>query len=182
MNELASSGQLRMSFLRWALVTVPAVVLLGFLSARIANSGYGNLWFAALDKPSITPAGWVFAAAWTTLYILIALALAMVINARGARLRGLGIALFLVQLLFNLAWSPIFFAHHRITLAFYLILAMIALTAVTIMVFRRIRGAAALLMLPYLAWLCFAGWLNHSIDLLNPDARTLAVPAVRTQI
>lgn len=182
MNELASPGQLRMSFLRWALVSVPAIVLLGFLSARIANSGYGNLWFASLDKPSITPAGWVFAATWTTLYVLIALALAMVLNARGARLRGVGIAAFVAQFLLNLAWSPIFFAYHKVGLAFAVILAMIALSVVTIMVFRRIRGAAALLMLPYLAWLCFAAWLNHGIDVMNPDAQTLARPSVRTQI
>ena len=182
MNELASPGQLRMSFLRWALVTVPAIVLLGFLSGRVANSGYENLWFAALEKPALMPPGWVFGAVWTLLYILIALALAMVLNARGARRRGLGIALFLVQFLLNLAWSPIFFARHQVMPAFFLILAMILLTGATIAVFRRIRGAAALLMLPYLAWLCFAAWLNYGIHSLNPDADSLAAPAVRTQI
>ena len=182
MNELASSGQLRMSFLRWALVTVAATLLLGFLSARIANSGYGNPWFAALEKPALMPPGWVFAAVWTALYILIALALAMILNARGARLRGLAVALFLVQLLLNLFWSPIFFAHHQVGFAFILILAMIVLTVATTIVFLRVRRAAGLLMLPYIAWLCFAAWLNHGIDVLNPDASTLAPPALRTQI
>ena len=55
MNEIASQGQLRLAYLRWALVTVPAIVFLGFLSGRLANSGYGNRWFDALDKPALMP-------------------------------------------------------------------------------------------------------------------------------
>lgn len=171
-----------MSFLRWALVTVAAALLLGFLSARISNSGYENPWFALLEKPAAMPPGWVFGAAWTALYILIALALAMILNARGARGRGTAIGLFLVQYMLNLIWSPLFFAYHQVRPAFFLIIAMIVLTVATIIAFRRVRPGAAILMLPYLAWLCFAAWLNHGIDVLNPDAATLAVPAVRTQI
>ncbi len=182
MNELASSGQLRMSFLRWALVTVAGIELIGFLSGQVANSGYGNPWFALLEKPAAMPPGWVFGAAWASLYLLIALALAIILHARGARLRGAAIALFLVQLLLNLCWSPLFFAYHQVGAAFILILTMIALTVLIIVLFWRIRVAAALLMLPYLGWLCFAAWLNHQIDVLNPNASTLAVPAVRTQI
>ena len=74
MNEIASQGQLRLAYLRWALVTVPAIVFLGFLSGRLANSGYGNRWFDALDKPPLMPPGWAFGAAWTILYVLMALA------------------------------------------------------------------------------------------------------------
>ena len=74
MNEIASQGQLRLAYLRWALVTVPAIVFLGFLSGRLANSGYGNRWFGALDKPALMPPGWAFGAAWTILYVLMALA------------------------------------------------------------------------------------------------------------
>ena len=85
MTAIASRSQLRMSFLRWALVTVPAVLLLGTLSGRASNSGYGNPWFDALVKPEAMPPGWVFGAAWTILYILLGLALAMILNARGSR-------------------------------------------------------------------------------------------------
>ena len=88
MSAIASRAQLRMSFLRYALVTVPLVLLLGLLSGRIANSGYGNPWFDALAKPEAMPPGWAFGAAWTTLYILLGLALALVLHARGARGRG----------------------------------------------------------------------------------------------
>ena len=114
MNEIASQGQLRLAYLRWALVTVPAIVFLGFLSGRLANSGYGNRWFDALDKPALMPPGWAFGAAWTILYVLMALAFAIVLHARGARGRGVAIGLFLLQLAMNLA-SPIGQAARSIT-------------------------------------------------------------------
>src|SRR3546814_12048022 len=68
MTELATPGQLRLSYWRWAMVTVPAIVLIGSLTGLLANSGYGNRWFAALDLPPIVPPGWIFALAWTILY------------------------------------------------------------------------------------------------------------------
>lgn len=182
MNEIASKGQLRLSYLRWALVTVPSIVFLGFLSGRIANSGYGNRWFDALQKPDFMPPGWAFPVAWSILYVLMGLALAIIIHARGAKLRGVAIALFLLQLLANLAWSPLFFRAHQVTEAFYLLLALIALNVIVLVLFARIRTGAALLMLPYIGWLGFAAALNYSIDQLNPDASALAVPALQTQI
>ena len=63
MNEIASPGQLRLAYLRWALVTVPVIVLLGFLSGQLANSGFGNRWFDALEKPALMPPGWAFGVA-----------------------------------------------------------------------------------------------------------------------
>ena len=87
MTGLASRGQLRMSLLRYALVTIPFVLLLGTVSGRIGNAGEGNPWFAALAKPDFMPPGWLFGAAWTILYILLGLALAMLLHARGAHWR-----------------------------------------------------------------------------------------------
>ena len=182
MSALASKGQLRMSFLRYALVTVPLVLLLGITSGRASNSGYGNPWFDALDKPELMPPGWAFGAAWTLLYALMGLAIAMILHARGARLRRPAVLLFAAQLALNLAWSPLFFAAHQVTAAYWLILAMLALAAATTVLVARIRPVAALLMLPYLAWLCFASYLNWEIDRLNPDAETLAVGQNSTQI
>lgn len=183
MNEIASKGQLRMSYLRRALFTVPAIEFFGIVSARLGNSGFGNRWFAALDKPAFMPPGIVFAVMWPILYLLMGLALAVVLHARGARGRGIAITLFIVQLLCNLAWSPLFFAAHEMALAFYLILAIILLSAVTTMLFARIRLSAALLMLPYLAWLAFAALLAYQIMVLNPDAGdTLVAPVINTQI
>lgn len=182
MNSLASQGQLRLSLLRWMLVTVPVIEFLGVASGFLANSGYGNRWFAALDKPALTPPGWVFGTVWPILYLLMALALAMILHARGAKGRGLAITVFVVQLLCNLAWSPLFFAAHEATLAFYLILVILLLATATTLLFGRIRPLAAWLMVPYLAWLGFASGLAYEIDQRNPDAERLAPAAVSTQI
>ncbi|HYW17390.1 MAG TPA: TspO/MBR family protein [Allosphingosinicella sp.] len=182
MTAIASKSQLRMSFLRYALFTVPLVLLLGTLSGRIANSGYGNTWFYALQKPAIMPPGWMFGVAWTILYIFLGLALALVLHAKGARGRRLALGLFVLQLLLNYAWSPIFFAYHEVGLAFWTILAMILLSAVTAFLFWRIRRSAGLLMLPYIAWLCFAATLTWQIGVLNPGAAELAPGGSTTDI
>ena len=77
------------------------------------------------------------------------------------------------QLVVNLAWSPTFFAGHAVTTAFFLILAILGLATAATLEFWRIRRAAGLLMIPYLLWLAFAGYLTYRIDRLNPDAETL---------
>ncbi|MDI1295281.1 MAG: tryptophan-rich sensory protein [bacterium] len=182
MNQIASPGQLRLAYLRWALFTVPTIVGLGFLSGKFANSGYDNRWFAALDKPALMPPGWAFGVAWTILYILMALAFAIILHARGARLRGAAITLFLVQLVLNLLWSPLFFRAHQVGSALTLILVLFGLVAVTTALFWRIRKPAGLMLLPYLAWLAFASYLNYEIAVRNPDAATLVAPALKTQI
>jgi tryptophan-rich sensory protein len=162
-----------MSFLRYALVTVPLLVFLGAVSGRAANSGYGNPWFDALVKPAFMPPGWLFGVAWTILYICLGLVLAMVLHARGARGRPLVLTLFLVQLALNYLWSPLFFALHQAVPALVVILLMIGLSAAAAVLLWRIRRPAALLMLPYLAWLCFATALNYEIVRLNPGASEL---------
>lgn len=171
-----------MSYVRWALFTVPAVVFLGFLSGRIANSGYENRWFAALTKPDFMPPAWAFPVAWTLLYVLLGLAIAVILHARGARFRGIAVTLFVVQLVANYAWSPLFFRLHMVRESFWLILFIFGAAALTAFFFARIRPAAALLMLPYLAWLIFAAMLNQAIDQLNPEASRLAKPGLSTHI
>ncbi len=182
MSEIATQGQLRMSYLRWALVTVPAIVLCGSLSGLLSNSGYGNRWFDALDLPAITPAGWVFATVWPILYICLGLSLAMILHARGAKGRGFALLLFFVQLIANFAWSPLFFGQHQVTTALYLIIFILMVTVATALAFLPIRKAAAWLLVPYMAWLTFAAVLNFQIDQRNPDAETLVPAAASTQI
>ncbi len=182
MTELASKSQLRMAFLRIALFTVPATVLLGTLSGLLSNSGYENGWFRTLQLPSFMPPGWAFGLAWTILYICLGLALALIIHARGAPKRGLILTLFLVQLAINYAWSPVFFGLHQVTLALALLAVMLVLTLVLIILLRRVRGLAALLMLPYLGWLCFASALTYRIMVDNPNAEAVAPAAVSTDI
>ncbi len=173
MGELASKEQLRNSYLRWALVTVPSCVFLGFLMGQLSNSGYDNRWFAALDRPAIVPPGAVFGIAWTILYTMQGLALAMILNARGARGRGAAIGWFAAQFVLNLSWSPIFFAAHQVTAALFVIILILALAIATTFAFARVRRPAAWLLLPYLVWLSFASILTFQIDQRNPDAERL---------
>lgn len=183
MSELASSGQLRAAFLRWALFLVPGIVLLGFLSGAIGGSGPGNPWFDGLAKPGLYPPPAAFGIVWTILYIMMALALVTVVTARGARHRGFAIAAFVVQLLLNLAWSPLFFAAHQISAALLLLVVLDVAVMITVAAFYRVRPRAAFLLAPYLAWILFATVLNWQFLQLNPDADGRAGPAaVRVQL
>ncbi|MFO1239297.1 MAG: TspO/MBR family protein [Sphingomonadaceae bacterium] len=182
MSELASKGQLRMSFLRWALLTVPAILFLGLFMSRVSNSRFGNPWFDALAKPDWFPPGWLFGAVWSVLYILIGLAIAHILHARGAQGRRTAIGLFLVQLALNLSWTPVFFVAHQVTAALWLIMLILILAVATTISFSRIRKAAAWLMLPYLAWLTFATVLAWEMERLNPDAEQLKATGASTQI
>lgn len=170
MNYLASSGQLRASLLRWSLFTVPLLLVLGFFSGQAAGSGPGNPWFDELVKPTIYPPPVAFPIVWSTLYVLMGISLAMILSARGAAGRGLAVAAFVVQLALNLAWSPVFFAMHQILAAFWIAVAMAVTILLTLVLFWRIRPIAGMLLLPYLAWVCFASVLTFEIGRLNPAA------------
>jgi tryptophan-rich sensory protein len=148
----------------------------------MANSGYDNGWFVALKRPDIMPPGWVFGVVWTILYILLGLALAQILHARGAKGRGRALFLFFVQLALNLAWSPLFFAWHEVSMALIVIIVILLLTIATSFAFAPIRRSAAWLLVPYMVWLSFAAVLNYQIDRLNPDAETLVPGRAHTQI
>ena len=170
MSTLASRGQLRASFFRWALLTVPATMLLGFLMSRLVPSGPQNYWFMQLEMPDIMPPFWLFGLVWTILYFMMGLALALVCAAWGARGRGLAIVAFIVQFAVNLAWTPVFFGQQNIEGALIVIGTLDVLVLITIALFWRVRRLAAILMLPYLAWALFATVLTYQFLQLNPDA------------
>lgn len=161
---------MRASLIRWVLVLVPGVLLLGFLSGQVGQSGPDNPWFAALVKPALYPPPATFGIVWSILYVMMGLSLALVVTARGAPGRRAAIVAFVVQLALNLSWSPLFFAARQITAALVLIVVMAAAIAVTIVLFRRVRPIAAVLLLPYLAWVLFATYLNWAFLDANPDA------------
>ena len=160
----------RESWWKLALVAVIAIELLGGLSGWLSQSGFGNPWFDALQKPSFMPPGWAFGVVWPILYALLGIAVAMILAEPPSDRRRLGLSLFFVQLVMNFAWSPLFFAAHDITLSKYVIFIMAILAAAAAGQFYRLRKAAGLLMVPYLAWLVFAATLNSVIDSLNPGA------------
>jgi translocator protein len=168
MTALASRGQLRASLLRWSLFTIPLVMLLGFLSGQIGGDAQ-SVWFQSLVKPAIFPPPMWFGIVWSILYAMMGFALAIVCSSWGARGRGLAIAAFVLQLLVNLTWSPVFFGLHDIRAALIVIAVLDVLVIVTLVLFWRIRRTAGALLLPYVAWIAFATLLNWQFLELNPD-------------
>ena len=160
------------SWSRIAVLTAPAIVLLGSASGWLSGSGYGNPWFDALQKPFFMPPGWLFGLVWPVLYLLMGIALAMILAEPPSPRRRNALILFFAQLALNLAWSPIFFAAHDITLAKYVIYVMTVIAAAAAGQFMRLKREAGLLLIPYLAWLIFAAMLNSAIEALNPGAET----------
>ncbi|MBV1918611.1 MAG: tryptophan-rich sensory protein [Sphingomonadaceae bacterium] len=169
MNMIASRGQIRASYIRWSLLLVPVIILLGVVSAQFGGSGPENPWFAALEKPELYPPPWIFGLLWTVLYGLMGFSLALVLSAYGARGRGLATLVFVIQLVLALAWPPVFFGAHQITWALMLIAALDLAVLLMLGLFWRIRTFAALLLLPYLGWLLFATYLTWEIREANPD-------------
>ena len=153
-----------------AVLCVVVIEALGGLSGWLSNSDYGNDWFEGLRKPGFMPPGWLFGVVWPLLYALLGVAVAMILAEPLSDRRKFGLSLFFVQMALNFAWSPIFFAAHDIRLAKYVIFIMAILAGWAAGQFYRLRPAAGLLMVPYLAWLVFAATLNTTIDALNPGA------------
>lgn len=180
MNRLASPSQLRASLIRWTVFLVPLLLLLGFASGMAAGTPDQNVWFVQLEKPALYPPPAAFGIVWSILYVLIGMAFAGICSSWGSRGRGLAIAVFVVQFVLNLAWSPVFFAMNQIDTAFAIIVVMDVLVAVCVVLFWRIRRWAGILLLPYLAWILFATLLTWQFWQLNPDASS-AEPASATQ-
>ena len=167
MSLLASRSQLRASFFRWAMFTVPLIVLLGFFAGQLG--GPNTPWFQSLEKPAIFPPPMWFGVVWSILYVMIGIALALVCSAWGAKGRIAAIAVFAVHFLFNLSWTPVFFGMQNMQLGLYVLMAVVVTLLVVIALFWRVRRVAALLLLPYLAWVCFATALNYEFIQENPD-------------
>ncbi|ESP88644.1 TspO/MBR family protein [Candidatus Halobonum tyrrellensis] len=144
---------------------VVAVNLVGSAPALLA--GPDSAWFAALDKPAIYPPSVVFGIVWTALFTLQATALWLVLRADAGRDRRAAVALFVVQLAVNLTWTPAFFALQDLQVALGIIGLLFVLVAATLAAFGRVDRRAALLVVPYLAWVAFAGVLNYRFLVLN---------------
>lgn len=124
-------------------------------------------WYRGLVKPAFNPPSWVFAPVWTSLYILMAIAVWRVWCDGSWHQHRIALGLFLVQLILNGLWSPLFFGLQRMDLALLDLLLLWAVLFATIVRFYRTSRLAAALLLPYLAWVSFAGVLNYSLLRLN---------------
>ncbi len=145
-----------------AVTFTPAII--GSLFTRQAVSD----WYTYLNKPSFTPPDWLFGPVWTVLYLLMAVSAFLVWHKGLANtVVKIALALYLLQLILNGLWTPLFFGARMPLLAFCEILLLWSVIVLTILAFARVSTPAALLLLPYIAWTSFAAVLNFSIWLLN---------------
>ncbi len=124
-------------------------------------------WYMYLQKPEFNPPDWVFGPVWSTLYILMGISLFLVVRQQISTRNMRAVQIFFLQLLLNLMWSIVFFASHSIGGGLVVIIAMWFLIVLTILKFAAISRFAALLLLPYLAWVTFATLLNFALFMLN---------------
>ena len=139
----------------------------GALSALF--SGGGMEAFSQMNKPPLSPPGWLFPVVWTVLYLLMGLASWLVLSSDAPREKiRKALLVYGIQLAVNFFWSIIFFSLQMYLFAFlWLVLLLWVLIIVTMVKFYEIRQTAGELLLPYLLWVTFAGYLNFAIFLLN---------------
>jgi benzodiazapine receptor len=139
--------------------------LLVGVSGAALTAGSVHSWYPALHRPPGTPPDWLFAPTWTTLYVLIGIA-AWLVWQRGGPTRVL--RLWGWQLAANALWAPVFFGMRSLPGGLVVLVMLLVLAAATIAGFARLRPLAAWLMAPYLAWCCYAAYLNAGFWWLNP--------------
>ena len=148
-------------------ISILIPLLIGGSAGFFATSGV-NGWYALANKPSFNPPNWIFAPVWTTLYILMGIALYLVWKSTAtASIKQTAILLFVVQLTLNFFWSILFFKFQLTGWAFVEIIAMWVAILFTILWFGKISSTAAWLLVPYICWVSFASLLNYSIWKLN---------------
>jgi len=157
---MKTKQKINLSYVLWALL--PLAV--GGLSTLLSMDGMKAN--DALRQPALQPPGWLFSVAWGVLYLLMGIGAGLVWNAVP---RGWKDALipFIAQLVLNFIWSPLFFTWQLRLAAFFVLLGMLGLAIWMTVSFYRERKSAGLLQIPYLLWLCFAGYLNFASYLLN---------------
>jgi tryptophan-rich sensory protein len=139
--------------------------LTGGLGALVTISSVGS-WYQTINKPSFTPPSWLFGPAWTTLYLLMGIAMFLIWKSDHSQ-KKTALWLFGIQLFLNGIWSPAFFGLESPFLGLVVIVPLWVMILVCIKVFFPINKTAAYLMIPYLMWVSFATALNASIWYLN---------------
>ena len=143
------------------LFSISACLSAGFIGS-LATFPSIPTWYAGLAKPSFNPPNWIFGPVWTTLYILMGIAMYLVWQKKKS------LKLFFIHLAVNAGWSVIFFGIHSLLGGMIVILILWGLIITLIRKFYRIDRRAAYLLVPYLAWVSFASFLNFTLLILNP--------------
>ena len=155
-------------FLKFVLAIVisfiPGIVG-GFFSPMSPGA---NVWYNSLNQSVLTPNGWVFVWAWLILYTLLGIALFLIMNNEKTRhSKTKAYVLFVIQMALNALWSFLFFGLHMVGVALLCLVVLLVISIWMMYAFRPISRGAFYLVWPYIAWLCFALYLNGTIVLLN---------------
>ena len=122
-------------------------------------------WYSQLVKSNLNPPEWVFAPVWTTLYLMMTMAIWFFWHSKNRNLST--VYLYFIHILFNTTWSIVFFGLHQILLALFVLIALILMIIILMLRFKRVNIVSYYLMIPYLLWCCFALFLNFNLLILN---------------
>jgi len=152
--------------------TRSALALVGWLALSFTAAAIGGFflpgeWYAGLRKPSWNPPNWIFGPVWTVLYATMAVAAWLVWRRGGFAGQRFALSFFLMQLLLNALWSPLFFGLRNPGLAFVNIVLLWLAVLATVFAFWKTRPLTGALLVPYLAWVTFASVLNFALWRLN---------------
>ncbi len=168
-RKISCEVRSELSRINFRCVIIGAVIILicGAISALIAGP---TTLYRELERPPFSPPAFIFPIVWTILYALIggaAGAVACVCDRACEADKYKGLLFFVIMMVFNFIWSPLFFGAGAYFAAFCAIIMMIILTFFTVIFFSRIYKVAAAVMVIYLAWLFYAAYLNLGIIILN---------------
>ena len=149
-----------LSFVLFFIITFSASFIGGLVTITLKEP-----WYSQLIKSNLNPPDWVFAPVWTTLYLMMTLAIWFFWNSKNKDMNT--IYIYLIHIVFNTTWSIVFFGLHQIFLALIVLIILIALIITLIIRFKRVNFVSYYLMIPYLLWCCFALFLNINFLLLN---------------
>ena len=149
-----------LSFILFTLVTFSASAIGGF-----ATITFKEPWYSLLIKPSFNPPDWIFAPVWTTLYLMMTIAIWIFWHSKNRDMKT--VYIYLIHLIFNTTWSVVFFVLHKMILALLILIILIYLIIILTLRFKRVSLLSSYLMIPYLLWCFFALMLNISLILLN---------------
>jgi translocator protein len=130
----------------------------------IESNAVNKKWYKKIKKSSLTPPGYVFGIVWTILYILLTIYFVLGLTQKGSER---ALIYFGAQMILNLSWTYVFFTEQQLLLSFVMILAIIALTVKSMIEMYMVNPKLVYLLVPYVGWLCLAGYLNLYIVVKN---------------
>ena len=145
------------------IISIAATLSLGMLAGKIAHAG-DTTWYQALAKPWFNPPSWIFAPIWTIIYVLIGIAVVYIYRLHDHQ--SVAHKLLMLNMICNYSWSYVFFKMHEIGIAL-LVVELMIISAFGLLFIVRKHTTIVRLLTPYIAWICFAGFLNYQIYTLN---------------